>query len=46
MSEQRLKIEVAQAALSHVESGMVLGVGTGTTVNAFIEALASAHVQL
>lgn len=46
MSQQRLKIEVAQAALTHVESGMVLGVGTGSTVNAFIDALGAAQISL
>ncbi|NEZ03237.1 ribose-5-phosphate isomerase RpiA [Wenzhouxiangella sp. XN201] len=41
MSQQRLKIEVARAALKYVENGMTLGVGTGSTVNAFIDELAS-----
>lgn len=46
MSQDRLKIEVAQAALREVESGMVLGVGTGSTVNAFIDALAASPIRL
>ncbi|RFF31278.1 ribose-5-phosphate isomerase RpiA [Wenzhouxiangella sediminis] len=46
MSQQRLKIEVARAALKYVEDGMTLGVGTGSTVNAFIDELASSGVRL
>ncbi len=46
MSQARLKIEVAQAALAHVDAGMVLGVGTGSTVNAFMDALATAKIPL
>ncbi|HKL54428.1 MAG TPA: ribose-5-phosphate isomerase RpiA [Wenzhouxiangellaceae bacterium] len=46
MSASRLKIEVAKAALKYVEEGMVLGVGTGSTVNAFIDELASAGIRL
>ena len=46
MSQARLKIEVARAALEHVESGMVLGVGTGSTVNAFIDELVSSGRKL
>lgn len=46
MSQARLKIEVAKQALLHVESGMVLGVGTGSTVNAFIDQLAASGIRL
>lgn len=46
MSQQRLKIEVARAALKHVEDGMLLGVGTGSTVNAFIDELAASGIRL
>jgi ribose 5-phosphate isomerase A len=46
MSQARLKIEVAQAALRRVEDGMLLGVGTGSTVNAFIDALAESGKRL
>jgi len=46
MSQKRLKIEVAQAALRHVEEGMVLGVGTGSTVEAFIDQLAASGKRL
>jgi ribose 5-phosphate isomerase A len=46
MSQQRLKIEVARAALRHVEDGMLLGVGTGSTVNAFIDELGASGIRL
>jgi len=46
MSASRLKIEIARAALKYVEEGMVLGVGTGSTVNAFIDELAAAGIRL
>lgn len=46
MTQQRLKIEVAQSALGYVEPGMVLGVGTGSTVNAFIDALGESKIRL
>lgn len=46
MSQNRLKIEVAKAALQHVEDGMLLGIGTGSTVNAFIDQLAASGKRL
>jgi len=46
MSQDRLKIEAAKAALAQVEAGTVLGVGTGSTVNAFIDQLAASGIQL
>lgn len=36
---QQLKQQVAEAALRYVENGAILGVGTGSTVNCFIDAL-------
>lgn len=39
--QAQLKQQVAEAALSYVEPGMVIGVGTGSTVDCFIEALSS-----
>ena len=39
--QQIQKQQVAKAALNHVRPYSVLGVGTGSTVNCFIEALAS-----
>ena len=41
MSEQQMKIMAAQAALKHITSNMILGVGTGSTVNCFIDLLAT-----
>jgi ribose 5-phosphate isomerase A len=46
MSQARLKIEAARAGLERVEEGMVLGIGTGSTVNALIDELASAGIRL
>ncbi|KTQ97616.1 ribose 5-phosphate isomerase [Aureimonas ureilytica] len=40
MDAAAMKDEVARAALAHVESGMRLGIGTGSTAEAFIRALA------
>ena len=36
------KRRAAQAALDYLENGAVIGVGTGSTVNCFIEALTAA----
>jgi ribose 5-phosphate isomerase A len=36
----------AEAALTHVEDGMILGIGTGSTVDQFIAALADRKIQL
>ncbi|HRD86229.1 MAG TPA: ribose-5-phosphate isomerase RpiA, partial [Rubrivivax sp.] len=40
MTQDELKALVARAALGHVPEGAVIGVGTGSTVNHFIDALA------
>ena len=40
MTQDELKALVAQAAIAHVEAGSIIGVGTGSTVNHFIDALA------
>jgi len=40
------KRRAAEAALAYIESGMVLGVGTGATVNQLIEALKDRKIQL
>ena len=47
MTQDELKAQVAQAALAYVEPGCVVGVGTGSTVNFFIDALArsSDHIE-
>ena len=41
MTQDELKILVGQAALQYVQAGSIIGVGTGSTVNKFIDALAS-----
>jgi len=41
MTQDELKALVGRAALEHVVPGTVVGVGTGSTVNHFIDALAS-----
>ena len=40
MTQDELKTLVGQAALNYVEPGSIVGVGTGSTVNKFIDALA------
>ncbi len=44
--QQNQKQQVAEAALSWVQSDSVLGVGTGSTVNCFIEALAASGKRI
>lgn len=39
MSQDKSKIAAAEAALEFIESGMVIGVGTGSTVDHFIDLL-------
>jgi ribose 5-phosphate isomerase A len=46
MTQDELKVMVAQAALAHVVAGSVVGVGTGSTVNCFIDALATMRDQI
>ncbi len=41
MTQDEMKIAAAQAALEYVESGMVIGIGTGSTANHFIDLLAT-----
>jgi ribose 5-phosphate isomerase A len=41
MNQDELKALVGRAALAHVVAGELVGVGTGSTVNHFIDALAS-----
>lgn len=41
MTQDELKTLVGQAALTYVEAGAIVGVGTGSTVNKFIDALAA-----
>ena len=42
MTQDELKTLVGQAALQYVVPGAILGVGTGSTVNFFLEALQAA----
>lgn len=46
MDQEQKKKAVALAALEHVEPGTVIGVGTGSTANHFIDALAQKRVQI
>ena len=46
MTQNELKTLVGQAALQYVVPGAILGVGTGSTVNFFIEALAVMKDQI
>ena len=41
LSQDELKSLVGRAALAYVVPGQLVGVGTGSTVNKFIDALAS-----
>jgi len=45
-TQDDLKRQVAQAALRFVQPGQVLGVGTGSTVDLFIDALAAAKLDV
>lgn len=45
MTQDELKALVGRAALAYVEPGQIVGVGTGSTVNCFIDALAQAQAQ-
>ena len=44
MTADQLKALVGQAALAHVREGSIVGVGTGSTVNHFIDALAASGI--
>ena len=46
MNQNRMKREVAEAALEFVDYDSVIGVGTGSTVNCFIDALAQSRVRV
>jgi ribose 5-phosphate isomerase A len=46
MTQDELKALVARAALDHVVEGALVGVGTGSTVNHFIEALATIKARI
>jgi ribose 5-phosphate isomerase A len=46
LTQDELKTQVGQAALHYVVPGEIVGVGTGSTVNKFIDALASMKGQI
>lgn len=46
LSQDQLKALVGRAALAYVVPGEILGVGTGSTVNCFIDALAEMRDQI
>lgn len=46
MTQDELKAAVGRAAVAHVQAGSVVGVGTGSTVNHFIDALAAARIHI
>ena len=46
LSQDELKTLVGQAALQYVVAGEIVGVGTGSTVNKFIDALATIKDQI
>ncbi len=46
MTQEALKKNVAEFALSYIKPGMIVGVGTGSTVRYLIEALATIKHQL
>ena len=46
MTQDELKTAVGQAALQYVVKGEIVGVGTGSTVNKFIDALGSIKDQI
>jgi ribose 5-phosphate isomerase A len=46
LSQDELKAQVGLAALAYVVKGEIVGVGTGSTVNKFIDALATIKDQI
>jgi ribose 5-phosphate isomerase A len=46
MTQDELKTLVGQAALHYVEAGSIVGVGTGSTVDKFIDALAASGIRV
>jgi ribose 5-phosphate isomerase A len=46
MNQDELKALVGRAALDHVVEGALVGVGTGSTVNCFIDALATIKARI
>jgi ribose 5-phosphate isomerase A len=46
MTQDELKTLVGQAALQYVKPGSIVGVGTGSTVDKFIDALAASDIKV
>lgn len=46
MNQDELKRQVGQAALDYVPADSIIGVGTGSTVNCFIEALINSNIRI
>jgi len=46
MNADQMKQQAALAALAHVEEGAILGVGTGSTVDHFIDAMAAQKLRI
>ena len=46
MKQHQLKQLVGEAALDHVRADSIIGVGTGSTVNCFIEALIKSRIRI
>jgi len=46
MNQNELKRLVGEAALEHVRSDSIIGVGTGSTVNCFIDALITSDIRI
>lgn len=46
INKETLKQQAALAALDFIESGMIVGIGTGSTVNYFIEALKAKRLDV
>ena len=46
MNQNELKRLVAEAALEHVRPDSIIGVGTGSTVNCFIDALINSNIRI
>ncbi len=46
MDSTALKIKAARAALSYIEPDSVIGIGSGSTVNALIEAMAQENISI